>query len=296
VADPEARNSAHLTLCQVAFTLAFRKVNLPSEMGRVDLFAESVQSADRADRPGLAALIRVIGEYERYYGADKLTPVLRLGSGLARHHEDVEPWMLLELQPRSAVWLQGVEEQVATFPDMVLEMMAPLYRLFVPLEAERRTAHLREKAIRALMRMKGHAGALRILQQVPDADPKLIAECREGMGELDLAAAEYLKAGSAQDALRCYRLIPDFGKSLELLDSVGEHPSRDSLLWLRRMRDLAAERPADFQKVILPAEKRLLEEVLQTALGVSRKKPAAKRTKAAVKKPATARKKKEEYF
>ena len=48
--------------------------------------------------------------------------------------------------------------------------------------------------------------------------------------------------------------------------------------------------------MILPAEKQLLEEVLQTALGVSRKKPAAKRTKAAVKKAAAPRKKKEEYF
>ena len=296
VADPEARNSAQLTLCQVAFTLAFRKVNLPSEMGRVDLFAEAAQSADRAARPRFAALIRGIGDHERDYGGDKITPLLRLGSGLARYREDIEPWLLLELQPRSAAWLQALEDQVDKFPTMVLEMMPSLYQLFVPLELWPRTVQVREKAIRALMRMTDHAGALQILQQTPGADPKLIAECREGLGELDLAAAEYLKAGSSQDALRCYRLIPDFDKSLELLDAAGKHPARDSLLWLRRMRDLAAERPAEFQKVILPAEKQLLEEVLQTALGVSRKKPAAKRTKAAVKKAAAPRKKKEEYF
>src|ERR1039457_1024551 len=208
----------------------------------------------------------------------------------------IEPWLLLELQPRSAAWLQALEDQVDKFPTMVLEMMPSLYQLFVPLELWPRTVQVREKAIRALMRMTDHAGALQILQQTPGADPKLIAECREGLGELDLAAAEYLKAGSSQDALRCYRLIPDFDKSLELLDAAGKHPARDSLLWLRRMRDLAAERPAEFQKLILPAEKKLLEEVLQTALGVSRKKPAAKRTKAAVKKAASPRKKKEEYF
>jgi tetratricopeptide (TPR) repeat protein len=296
VADPEARNSAQLTLCQVAFTLAFRKVNLPSEMGRVDLFGEGAQSADRAARPRFAALLRAIGDHERDYSGEKTASLLRLGSGLAHYHEEVAPWLLVELQPRSAAWLQAMEEQVAMFPDMVLEMMPSLYRLFAPMEAERRTAQVREKAIRALMRMNGYAGALRILQQAPGADPKLIAECREGLGELDLAAVEYLKAGSSQDALRCYRLIPDFDRSLELLDAVGKHPARDSLLWLRRMRDLASERPAEFQKVILPAEKKLLEEVLQTALGVSRKKPAAKRTKAAVKKAASPRKKKEEYF
>jgi hypothetical protein len=59
------------------------------------------------------------------------------------------------------------------------------------------------------------------------------------------------------------------------------------------MRDLASERPAEFPKVILPAEKKLLEEILETSLGDSRKKPAAKKattprkasgTKAAAKK------------
>ena len=296
VSDPAARISAYLTLCQVAFTLAFRKVNLPSEMGRVDLFGEAAQAVERIGRTSFAALLRAIGDHERDFGVEKAPSLLRLGSLLARYREDVEPWLLQELQPRSAAWLQSMEDQVALFPDMVLEILPALYKIFVPLEAEQRTANVREKAIRALMRMNGYKGALQILQQAPDADPKLIAECREGLGELDLAAAEYLKSGSSQDALRCYRLIPDFDKSLYLLEAVGKHPARESLLWLRRMRDLAAERPADFQKVILPAEKQLLEEVLQSALGVSRKKPAAKRAKAAVKKTATPRKKKEEYF
>ena len=296
VSDPAARISAYLTLCQVAFTLAFRKVNLPSEMGRVDLFGEAAQAVERIGRTSFAALLRAIGDHERDFGVEKAPSLLRLGSLLARYREDVEPWLLQELQPRSAAWLQSMEDQVALFPDMVLEILPALYKIFVPLEAEQRTANVREKAIRALMRMNGYKGALQILQQAPDADPKLIAECREGLGELDLAAAEYLKSGSSQDALRCYRLIPDFDKSLHLLEAVGKHPAMESLLWLRRMRDLAAERPADFQKVILPAEKQLLEEVLQSALGVSRKKTAAKRAKAAVKKTATPRKKKEEYF
>ena len=50
------------------------------------------------------------------------------------------------------------------------------------------------------------------------------------------------------------------------------------------MRDLAAERPAEFNKTILPAEKKLLEQVLETALGVSRKKSPARRTAAAPRK------------
>ena len=39
------------------------------------------------------------------------------------------------------------------------------------------------------------------------------------------------------------------------------------------MRDLAAARPPEFTRNVLPAEKKLLEGILETALGVSRKKP-----------------------
>jgi len=134
---------------------------------------------------------------------------------------------------------------------------------------------------------------------MPNPNPRLVAECQEGIGDLEKAAAGYLQAGSPQDALRCYRSIPDFDKTLELLDSVGHHPARESLLWLRQVRDLANRRPAEFPKVILPAEKKLLEDVLEASLGVARRKPAAKRTKSAAKKtPAKKAPKppREEYF
>src|SRR5262249_22191601 len=152
-----------------------------------------------------------------------------------------------------------------------------------------RASVLREKVIRVLMKTRAYSQALEVLQQAPGADGKLIAQCREGLGELELAAGEYLRAGSLPDALRCYRNIPDFDRTLGLLERVANHPARESLLWLRRMRALAAERPAEFTKVILPAEKKLLEEVLETSLGASRKKPTAR--KAPAKKAAKPKKK-----
>jgi topoisomerase IA-like protein len=51
------------------------------------------------------------------------------------------------------------------------------------------------------------------------------------------------------------------------------------------MQALAAKRPENFARVVKPEEKQLLESVLESALGVQRKKPAAK--KAATKKVAT---------
>ncbi|HLI83331.1 MAG TPA: hypothetical protein VKV17_05400 [Bryobacteraceae bacterium] len=275
VADRAARASAYMTLCQVAFTMAFRKLHLPAEMGRLDLYAEAVRAAVAADRSTLSFLIHVIAQYERATEADKVIPLLKLAELLS--HEPLESWMLVELQPRAARWLEALEAEVPISAEQLYESLPPLYSIFVPAEAAERTARLRERAIEALMKMGNQKAALRILREMPDAPVKLIAECHEGMGELATAAEEYLRAGRPADALRCYRLIPDFDKALGLVETLGDHPARESLLWVRRMRDLAGERPAEFHKLILPTEKKVLEGILETSLGATRKKPATKR-------------------
>ncbi len=279
VTDVDARNSAHMTLCQVAFTLAFRRVNLPSELGRADLFGEASRSARLAHKSDLAEIIDRIGAYERDYSNEKVGALVRLAAALVRRPGDAEPWLLMELQTRAASWIATLEDVMDRVPDqLLLDVVPGLYSMFLPADANARTARLRDKAIRSLMRAKASRDALAILRQLPEPRPKLLAECLEGLGEYEAAALEYLNAGAPPDALRCYRSIPDFGKALRLLDSVGEHPARASLLWLQRMRDLAVERPEEFGKVVLPAEKKLLEQVLEAALGVSRKKkPTAKR-------------------
>lgn len=276
VTDPAARTSAYMTLCQVAFTLAFRKIGLPLEMGRLDLFEQASQNAFHAHRAALALIIDRIGAHERNYGSDRLPTLVQLAESLVKDRSAIEPWLAVELQSRSAVWLRMLEDELDHVPTLVCDLLPPLYSLFAPTEAETRGTHVQEKALRGLMRMQAYAPALRMLREMPQPDPKLIAECHEGMGQMEAAAAEYLRAGSPHDALRCYRSIPDFDKSLELVDSLGDHPARESLLWLRRMRELAADRPAEFTKVMLPPEKKLLEQILETSLGASRKKPARK--------------------
>ena len=277
VTDPAARRSAHLTSCQVAFTLAFRKVPLPSEMGRMDLFGDSALAASAAGKQDLSSLIRAVAGYERDYSNDKTESLVELAATLGRHRNAVEPWLLVELQPRSAAWIRTIENQVPTLAAAAYELLAPLYALFDPAAAEARTADVRNKAIHAMVKQKSYRGALKLLREAPQIDRMLVAECREGLGELEAAAADYLEAGSPKDALRCYRSVPDFDKSLQLLGALENHPARESLEWLRRMRDLAAQRPAEFNKVMLPAEKKLLENVLETSLGVARKKPGARK-------------------
>jgi tetratricopeptide (TPR) repeat protein len=259
--------------------LAFRKVPLPSEIGRIDLFAEAGRGARAAGRPQMATVIGAIANHERNYSTDKFHSLSQVAVQLAANHEYIEPWLLQELQPRGARWIETLADQLVLTPPALADLAA-LNRLFFPADAEARTASLREKALRQLMKSGSYRDALKLLEQIPQAEPRLVAECREGLGDLPAAADEYLRAGSPADALRCYRGIPDFEKALELLDRVGDHPARASLEWLRQMRDLAAARPPEFSRTVLPAEKKLLEQVLEASLGVSRKKPAAKKSAA----------------
>jgi tetratricopeptide (TPR) repeat protein len=276
VTDPAARNSARMTLCQTAFTLAFRKIDLPAELGRLNLYEEAAQAAFDAGRVALPVVIRAIAAHERDTSADRTASLVNVAVQLADHEADIDPWLVELLHGRSVFWLSTLELRVDQTPLVIYRCLPKLYRIFVPAEAPWRTARLRGKTIQALIRLGFHADALRILLQTPGADPKLIAECREGLGEFELAAIEYLKAGSPKDALRCYRSMPDFDKALELLQGMPDHPARASMDWLRRMRDLAAERPEEFSKTILPGEKKLLEQILEASLGATRKKAAAK--------------------
>jgi hypothetical protein len=99
------------------------------------------------------------------------------------------------------------------------------------------------------------------------------------------AAECYRVAGDLKSALNCYRSIPDLEAALQLLPELGTgHPAADSLQWMARMQKLVAERPEKFTKTVTPAEKKLLEEMLERSLGVARRKPVPR--KAAVKKVA----------
>jgi tetratricopeptide (TPR) repeat protein len=269
----------------------------------VDLFQEAALAARDASNIGLSDVVTAIGHWGRSPEEDKANLVQMMSHSLLRHEAAFEPWLLTELQSVSAEWIRVLEEDIDVIPTILYDDLPVFYRLFMPAEAEKRISILREKATYAYLAMRDYRMALHLLAQTPEPDKKLIAICYEGLGKMEEAAAEFLEAGSASDALRCYRRIPNFDKALELLGSVGDHPARQSLEWLQQMRDLAAQRPPEFQKQVYPEEKKLLEELLEASLGTARKKPAPKKAAAtktpavkkapAVKKkaPATAKKK-----
>ena len=83
--------------------------------------------------------------------------------------------------------------------------------------------------------------------------------------------------GKLKEALLCYRTIPDMDEALKLLAKMGEHHAAESLEWMAKVQRLIAVRPQNFTKTVTPAEKKLLEELLEKALGVSRPKAAPRR-------------------
>jgi hypothetical protein len=60
--------------------------------------------------------------------------------------------------------------------------------------------------------------------------------------------------------------------------SDAQHPAAESYEWLEKLRAVIGERPQNFNRVMQEQEKKLLEQLLEQALGVARKKPAPRKT------------------
>lgn len=281
IADETVRQSAHLTLAQASFCLAFRRSPLGAELGRPDLYGEAVRHATLAGRFGLARMLAEITAFERTQPGEKLSHLLGMATALVRQQSELASWLLAEIGPQGAGWLDQLERALAR-PDLaglLIDLLPPLYQIFGVLNAERRAQVMREQALKTLVTAGKHKDVLQVLAKLPERQPKLEAECYEGLGDHRAAAESYLKAGSVKDALRNYRAIPDFEQTLALLRQMPDHPAAESLIWVEKMRELAAQRPESFNRVITPAEKKVLQELLEASLGVTRKrKTAAKRT------------------
>lgn len=291
VEDETARRNAFLTASEIAFTLAIRKVALPNELGRPDLLDEAARNAMHARRLKLASVIREISRQSRAAASDRLDAMAHVIDSIVEAGDEIEPWLLLEIEPRAKAWLDELELAASSGANarILLRMLPPFYKILNLADADARLKRLQQRSLSALMKEKAWAGALGLLKDLPgDRRLRDEAACHEGLGDFRAAAEVWLQAGERGEALQCFRKIPDFERALTLLDEIGEHPAKDSLRWVNEMRKLASQRPAEFSKVMTPSEKKLLESILEQSLGVARKKPAAR--KAAAKKKAPAKK------
>jgi tetratricopeptide (TPR) repeat protein len=259
--------------------LGVRHTRLPAELGNPDLFAEAAQAALQAQRVGLAAVIRAIGRVDRAPSADRLQALAELAQVLPRHKSELESWVLVEIAAKRQSWLEALE---AASPvnrsntEAFLQLFPAFYEaLGVPGAAERLEG-LRQRAIQALLKDKYFDEALRVLATLTRREPKLEAVCYEGLGNLRAAAESFIEAGDLKNALRCFRAIPDFAAALQIVRRLPDHPAAPSLEWLARLQSVVGERPEKFTRTVTDAEKKILEQILEQALGVKRRKPAPK--------------------
>jgi hypothetical protein len=304
ITDESLRRSAHLTLAEVCFCLALRKVNLTAELGNPDLYEEAWRAATRSGRPGLGAAIQAIQKVERAYGPERLNQLVQLAQILPRAKDQLESWFLVEIEGRSAAWIDELE--LAMFSShnasVLLGVLPEFYATLNIRDGGDRLARLRQRAVQLMLRDKRYGEALSALRTSTPPNPKLEATCHEGLGNYRAAAECYRAAGDLKEALRCFRMAPDFDSSLALLREMADHPAAESLEWVARLRAVVAERPEKFNRVMLPAEKKMLEHLLEEALGVARRKPSPRKTPAkrvAAKKAVAPRKRvvrKPEYF
>jgi hypothetical protein len=157
---------------------------------------------------------------------------------------------------------------------VLIKLLPPFYEALDVPDRTARTEQLQQRAIQLLIKDKQFAPALAALRASPERQAGLEAVCHEGMGDYRSAAECHLMVGNLKEALNCYRSIPDMETALKLVAEIGEHPAAESLQWISRLQQLVAERPEKFTKVVTAAEKKVLQELLERALGVSRRKPA----------------------
>lgn len=290
VTDEAARDAAYLTLVEVCFVLGLRNTRLAAELGRPDLFVVAQRAAVSARHAGLAAIVDAVGRIQRSPVEHRLQVLVEFAQILPRHRDQIEPWLLVEMGAKSQAWIEELESGLFTGHNaaVLIKILPSFYEALEVPDRLARTVRLQQRAIQLLIKDKRFSTALDALRALPERQPKLEAVCHEGMADFRNAAECHLTAGNLKEALQCYRSIPDLEAALKLVAEIGEHPAAGSLQWIVKLQQLVAERPEKFNKVVTPAEKKLLEELLERGLGVSRRKPS--QPKPARKKAPVARK------
>jgi len=293
--DFTVRDTAYLALAEVCFKLGFRKARLSPELGRPDLFLEAARAARAGRKFGLANVIQSSGSVHDAVPPGRAPRAAELAQIAAENKDELESWLLAEILPRAEDWIREMEDTMSVEDNarVAMDILPPFYDALRLPDAAERKQNLSRRAIQILLKNKKYRSALSVLEKLPKRQPALEAQCLEETGEFAKAAQAYRELGDLEKALRCYRAIPDFANALELVRQLDTHSARESLEWLAELDKLVARRPEKFNRVMLASEKKLLEDMLERALGVQRRKPVPRKAasgktqtrKPAVKKP-----------
>ncbi len=283
VTDRAARDAAYMTLAEVCFQLAFRKLTLAPELGRPDLYGQASGAAMSAHKLYLSSAIRSVGEAELGTRGQRHVLIAAMIQSIAVARAELPAWFVVEIAPQVEAWLDELNANidVGDNPLAAHQILPPFFDALGLPDAAERKSHLAQRCVQILMKSKRYLPALTILESLPEPKPKLAAECYEASGQFDKAAALYMQLDDREKALRCFRSVPDFQSALGLVRQLEAHPARASLEWLDELSTLLARRPENFNRAMTPPEKKLLEAMLERGLGVQRKPPAPRKAPAA---------------
>jgi tetratricopeptide (TPR) repeat protein len=294
VMDQAARESAYMTLAEVCFQLGLRKKVLSPELGKLDLYQQSSHGARFAGKRLLAGAILAIGAAEQGQGVERLNRIATAIERVTTARAELPGWFIVEIMPRTGFWIDELEDHLdaGDNPLIAQEILPPFFDALGFADAQARKDRLAQRSVQILMKTRRFEQALSILERLPEARPKLVAECYEETGQLEKAARVWLELGERDRALKCYRAIPDFAATLELVRQIEGHAARPSLEWVAELDAVLARRPDNFNRTMTVPEKKLLEAMLERGLGVQRKKATVKKAarvgavkKKAVRKP-----------
>jgi len=279
VTDPAARESAYMTLTEVCFQLGFRKKVLSPELGKLDLYHQAANAARYAGKKLLALAILTTGAADQGQGEDRLNRIATAIERVTGAREELPAWFVVEITQRAGFWVAELEGHldVGDNPVIAQEILPPFFDALGLPDAQVRKEKLAQRSVQILMKSRRFEQALAILERLPEAKPKLVAECYEETGKLAKAAQKWLELGERDRALKCYRSIPDFAATLELVRQIDGHAARPSLEWVAELDAVLARRPENFNRTMTGPEKKLLEGMLERGLGVQRKKVVAKK-------------------
>jgi len=292
IEDPLTRKTAYQTLAEVCFTLGMRKAKMSPELGNINLLKEAANAAHFTGNDDFTVYLENLSYLPNYTGSEELNAAVELMRQLPGKLEKFPPWFLIELGNEPARWIGMLErvQHIAGNAAICVKVLPPFYTAIGLPDAEERSAKLRTRAVNDLVKTRHFKEALVVLAELPERNYKLEAQCYEGTGDLAAAATAHRAAGDLESAIDAYRRIPDIKQTLSAMKDLKKaHTAAPALEWVAAMQALAAKRPDNFNRVVKAEEKKLLESVLETSLGVQRKKPAAKKAatkKVAAKKPA----------
>ena len=234
----------------------------------------------------LANAILAIGATEQGNRGEHLNQIGHIIQVISEARQELPAWFIVEVTARAEVWLEELDRHLdaGDNPLLAQRMLPPFFDALGLPDAPQRKNLLAQRCVQILMKSRRYVQALAIIEGLPEAKPKLAAECYEGSGQFDKAAATYLQQGDPEKALRCFRFVPDFESALRLVRQMEAHPARAALEWLGELDALLARRPENFNRAMTPPEKKLLEAMLERGLGVQRKKPAVKKAASAARK------------